>query len=128
MSEPIGLEKSSMQEIAPILLEWLQKIEKFTAEQTPLLIQEILDYNFYMAAMLVGFFAAFTIVAAVCTIVTAKSFHKSYNNDDWVAVTFIGLIVTGTSLIPLLYNVNAVLKIWLAPRLYMIEYVSSLLK
>jgi uncharacterized membrane protein SpoIIM required for sporulation len=112
------------------LMTWLEQVIKttadFTAEQVPLFIQELLTYNFYMS---LGWFVMGLLII-ITTIISTYKFIKWMNRThNWDAfpvltLSFISIIVG----IVMSADHLDWIKIKLAPRVYLMEYVKDNLK
>lgn len=127
------------------LLDFIEKTGEtsvdFAKEQVPLVIQEVLSWGLY-SNLLYG--TVSLIFATVCLVVMSKSFPKlkewskdyegrSYGrtiitHDPWYLLMIIpGGLFLLTFLIGISYYC-VVLKIWCAPRLYLIETLQTLIR
>lgn len=112
------------------LLDYLQSGASFVAEQTPLVLQEILAYYFVYHLIWVGVCVIPLIAFALCL----RRFVKTYadltfdSRENWGFALAFGAVGTCAAQIGTLMNLFAAVKIAVAPRLYLIEYVSNLFK
>ena len=118
------------------LLEWAETTESFAEAQVPKLIEEILMYN--MATSIGLAVLSFLILLVVGSY--WYSWYRSDNNFFYdcnsqiaregkiaFSITFTIVAVLGPS-ITFFVQVLEALKIWLAPRLYVIEYLRELVE
>lgn len=127
--EKINSLKERLLESSEKMIQFVEDSSEFVVEQTPLLIQEILQ--FYLAANIlwgICFLAATSLTAYLM-----KRFWrtiKKHAEDDlfaWAVGTFIlGIAFTMAATTTVNYIIN-ILKITLAPRLYLLEYMKDLL-
>lgn len=124
------------QQLAEIL-SWLEQSAKLVGEQAmqqvPLVVEELLRWKFVES--LIGFVLRLTISIALCY-ATKRLCQWSYRihseMDDmtrglqWLTPTAAGLF-SSIFLVEAI-NHNDWLQIWLAPRIYLLEYASTLLK
>ena len=118
--------KKLLNEYLVKLLGAIEKGTDFAAEQIPLVIQEKLTFSFYE-----HLFYAFVWGLPVLTIVgiclwLSRYFYKD-NDSDWPGPLVGGFVVLCCGLIPVGYNVVAMLKISIAPRLYILEWLQGAL-
>ena len=110
------------------MLELLKSAKDFTLEQLPEVAKEVLTYNFYSS--LFGFFIGLGFAYIAFKFFKSSKDHK--DEDIWdigkQLKLILGMVFTGIALITLIDNGDNVIKIKLAPRLYLIEYVSHLVK
>ncbi len=110
------------------LLDYLQSSAGFVVEQTPLVLQEILTYYFVFHLIWV----AVCLVPLVAWIYTIRRYIRDYakyshdEKENWGFCMAFGGVVAALAQIGTLSNLFEVIKIILAPRLYLIEYVSTL--
>ena len=106
-----------MQEKLLNLMKELENGIEFTKEQAPIVIQQLLTYDLTVAYVML---ALSLLVMTVC-IVSIYNFHEIMG--DGVAllglVTFIGGIV-------LVVQISSIMKISIAPNLYVLDYIRAL--
>lgn len=111
------------------LLEWAERATttgvNFVVEQTPLYVTELLNYNFWVSVIIFGCFSFLFITCLVCLAshVIYKNKKKNWTDED-------ALLIAPLSFVIFLFiwgmAANAEwLKIWLAPRVYIIDYLRS---
>ena len=122
---------TSSQEKGTKLIDWLYN-------QAPEFVNQLLAYHFI--ENLVYFIFGLFLIVGYPTIYfyLAKHFYYKLEYDktsgeqhsEYVGpVGFIGLISSGVSFLVGIYNVNLVwLKIWIAPKVYLLEYLSNIIK
>lgn len=107
----------------------VDKAVDFVMEQTPLLVQEVLHW--YFAYYLIMFILGFVVVGALAYLTyRTNKWIKSKKDDDYMVawlpigvINLIGIVVACDSLFNLTW-----LKIYIAPRLWLIEYTTQLVK
>lgn len=118
----------------------IDKAVDMVQEQAPLLVHEVLQW--YFTYNLIMFIIALTIVLALIIInykhakwtlaqgkLPTNDQSDFYNEEGWIMFRFFG---TAAQIIPFiiawnLFNLDW-LKIWIAPRLWLIEYTAQLVK
>ena len=119
--------ENNIEQILNYLQEGVETAGSFVVEQTPLLIQEILTYNLIFHGILVGFGILIAVTLISITLYVLPKLDR--NNVDQVMTFIIGnLLGWGASIALIFCNVFAAIKIYFAPRLYLLEYVSDLIK
>lgn len=124
-----------LQERITGILDWLEKAvttsSAFVADQTPLVVQEILRWNF--AKSLIFFIITIIVFSSV-----AIGFYKhvryalkkyeedKWNNDGYILSLFFWLFSFPLVFLFALPNLDWI-QILLAPRLYLIEYLKDFL-
>ena len=101
------------------LLENMGSAKSFVIEQAPEVAQQLLTYN--MTQALIGAIICFILAMAMIVI----GFVIMKKEEDAFPLLMCGLL----SLIPIAIMVTAsgtALKIWLAPKLYILEYAAQL--
>jgi len=131
------MEQETMQKLGAIstdvleeVLEWVRSTKDFVVEQTPLVINEVINWGIYKSGlmMLFGFVGIITIVI-VCT-KSFKWFPNKYD-DDWssgVIITWLLGIFFGVICVPIFFSgVYNLLYILIAPRLYVIGVLQNMI-
>ena len=117
-----------LQQKLTTLLEWTEKAAqtstKFVAEQTPLLIQEILRYNFWTS--LVWFVFGLLVILSSCygawRLAKYLTREEEWDNEGpFILLFLIPLVIGG---IVVTTNTDW-FKICVAPRLYVVDYLRS---
>ena len=100
----------------------------FALQQTPLVVQEFLSWKMSEAIINLIFFGIGTVIMLFCLVFLLKKAKKNIENDAIVPI-FFGTLFTVITLIALLNNIKkdiqTIVKIKLAPRVYIIEYVTG---
>ena len=100
----------------------------FALQQAPLVVQEFLSWKMSEAIINLIFFGIGTVIMLFCLGFLLKKGKKNIENDAIVPI-FFGTAFTVITLIALLNNIKkdiqTVVKIKLAPRVYIIEYVTK---
>jgi FtsH-binding integral membrane protein len=100
----------------------------FALQQTPLVVQEFLSWKMSEAIINLIFFGIGTVIMLFCLVFLLKKAKKNIENEAIVAI-FFGTVFTVIALIALLGNIKkdiqTIAKIKLAPRVYIIEYVTG---
>lgn len=100
----------------------------FALQQAPLVVQEFLSWKMSEAIINLIFFGVGTVILLFCLIFLLKKAKKNIENDAIVPI-FFGTLFTVITLIALLNNIKkdiqTIVKIKLAPRVYIIEYVTK---
>jgi len=122
-----------MNEILDKLLQWLEAAEGFAVEQTPIVLQEILAWK--MAENII-----YVVIALIWLSAYAWHVHRctEMSSDDWEDATprnirFVTLLIIGGVggliwFLELCFRLPNIVQIYFAPRVFLIEYVSRLLK
>ena len=97
----------------------------FALQQAPLVVQEFLSWKMSEAIINLIFFGIGTVILLFCLVFLLKKAKKNIENDAIVPI-FFGTVFTVITLIALLGNIKkdiqTIVKIKLAPRVYIIEY------
>ena len=100
----------------------------FALQQAPLVVQEFLSWKMSEAIINLIFFGVGIVILLFCLVFLLKKAKKNIENDAIVPI-FFGTLFTVITLIALLNNIKkdiqTVVKIKLAPRVYIIEYVTK---
>lgn len=100
----------------------------FALQQTPLVVQEFLSWKMSEAIINLIFFGIGTVIMLFCLVFLLKKAKKNIENEAIVPI-FFGTVFIVIALIALLGNIKndiqTIAKIKLAPRVYIIEYVTK---
>ena len=100
----------------------------FALQQAPLVVQEFLSWKMSEAIINLIFFGVGIVILLFCLVFLLKKAKKNIENDAIVPI-FFGTLFTVITLIALLNNIKkdiqTIVKIKLAPRVYIIEYVTK---
>ena len=100
----------------------------FALQQAPLVVQEFLSWKMGEAIINLMFFGVATFIMLFCLVFLLKKAKKNIENDAIVPI-FFGTCFTVVILIFLFGNIKndiqTIVKIKLAPRVYIIEYVTK---
>lgn len=116
------------------LLEYVEGTEKFAAEQGPLLLEEILTFHLTFSLFMMA-------VSGIIVWVTARHLYNLYymsedeiiDNSSHCNQYETRYVITGIAsgiasfffTFSFLFRAKTVLMIWLAPRLYILEYLKD---
>jgi hypothetical protein len=110
------------------MLEWVESAAKsgteFLSEQTPLYIQELLYYYFWTSAA-VWIFMGLLLIPMIYGVKQIYNMFNEGKEDDIRCVWFF-VIISYLIFSPIvLYNNSDWIKIKLAPRVYVVDYVTE---
>lgn len=104
------------------------KAYEFAQEQIPDILHEVIVYN---RVELTASFLMYLILAGLCAYITKWFVHKTTTTNDFeggellaifpAAGTVAFLVITARS-------ISDVVKVWFAPKLFLIEYIANLAK
>lgn len=116
-----------LEQILQFLLESAQAAQNFSQEQIPLVAQEIVAYG---RAVETGSAVASIFALSVIGYAFKKTFQWIKKEDAWDASPLLALfsIPAIPSILWTFESFDGALMAWFAPRLYLIEYVSNLIK
>lgn len=112
------------------IIDWLKKngaaVENFIKEQTPLLVEEILDWNFFyhLVWMCIGLFI---ILISVVILMFMKKYWEEISKDDCEGIVIFPMFFTILGLLVVFSNLFYIIKIRIAPRLFILEELKSLI-
>ncbi len=119
------------EEAQKILLDLLKKAANgidsavaFSQQQIPDVVNQLLLWNAVSSAMIQ---ALCLIIIITCVILCIQAWRKMEDVDGMMIVTMFCFIISAI-LTLVFFNYFDWLKIWLAPKLYLIEYAASLVK
>lgn len=106
---------------------------QFGKEQIPEVIKQLLIWNFTLS-FLIWFSATAIIIAYTIWLLTRfKWWFKNQNNTSseqdsfYIAMLYVGGIISFIMIFVFWFNLDW-LKIWVAPKLYLLEYAADLVK
>lgn len=109
-----------------LITQWVEAGGQFVAEQTPLIVNEILLYRFWESLI---FFILWTVASAILMSLSLVFYNKSKDDDDEFLIASVFFAVTACVVFAMSLDLNLDwLKIKVAPRLYIIEYLAELTK
>lgn len=110
------------------LLQYATDIEAFAKKEVPLYIQELLNYKFWSEMFDIIFWGApLLILSIIFFIWGAKQAKESgVSSDAWTGNITLGVIFFIVAVIVVYFNAGEIVKIKLAPRVYVLEYLRSL--
>jgi heme/copper-type cytochrome/quinol oxidase subunit 2 len=119
--------------VLPELITRLQNAEDFIIEQTPLVIQELLTWNFALSLIwhCIGWLLIFMFAITFKSVWTFRSKLEKQTSEKGVPTLLTVLIQSLLLVVPALFFIfsNLVwLQILIAPRVYLLEYASQLTK
>lgn len=101
----------------------------FAIEQTPEVIQQLLAWKFTLSLM--SFLLGVAIFIAA-PIITHKVWHKSRRyykeQNSYEDLTPLSLLILVVGMVGIIFIDLTWLKIWIAPKLFLLEYAASLVK
>ncbi len=117
-----------------LVLDTTQQGKDFVVEQAPLVVQELVTWQ---RAWLTLLAVLLVLLTAVVIALFVKGFRWSWRNWDRIARegdapgpiiggAILFLVIAGMT-VGSVASVNDALKVWLAPRLYVIEYIGHVL-
>jgi len=122
-------------ELQKRLLGYLSKVEngindivEFGSDQVPILVQEILAFSMIEAAL----YAAFKIIAAILILYGGNRLSKyilerSKDGEHYIPLA-LSILLHAPFLFSAIGNILIALKVYFAPRLFMLEYIREIVK
>jgi hypothetical protein len=110
----------------------IQTTVDFTAEQLPILLQEILRWGLAKNIILLVISSTLLLLSIHLIKIFSRIYREgkkknSYSDDGAITLIFSSILAVVSTLF-IVGNILTIAKILLAPRLYLLEYASSLLK
>ena len=120
-------------EIARDIKSNVSDAKGFVLEQAPDFIQQLLVYNFWasaFSAIVLLFVTAFLIKASIFAYDQFKKRdrHWSSMEEVWIVVVAFSVLFSGVTLGCACSEISTCLQIKLAPKVYIVEYASKLIK
>lgn len=106
-------------------LQYLNSIESFTGKNVPLFLEEVVKYTIFYNS-----FIAFVCLLLVVTALIFINFARKKMEDDegWMLATVITSIFAILPMFKIIESVNLIIKAWVAPRLFLVEYLKNLIQ
>jgi hypothetical protein len=108
-----------------VVKEYLAMGKDFAAEQTPLVIEELVKFNLWYSGMIIGIFIFSFILWIGSTLLCIYFTDKHSDAAGWPF--FIGGVFSAVTFIMALGQVKPFIMCLTAPRLFVIEYVKNML-
>lgn len=114
--------------------QFVQASANFAVEQAPLVVQEMIRWEIVSSVVVMAFGIAlvtggvFTCVASRRLLLSARERGREVYEDGWIPLAFIGPVVGVIGLVMTVVNLISMLQPIVAPRLFVIEKIGSLLR
>ena len=107
-------------------LAYIETTESFVVEQAPLLVQEVLKYGLFTSLFWAGFWALIFGGVMWCAVKLYQMLVMEDKDNEFIGV-MVGIFPGGWCLAGCFVNLFEAMKISIAPRLYLLERLDSLL-
>ena len=114
------------------LLEIINDGSYFIKDQTPEVVQQILDWSFMSSIVWAIFASVVFMITCVCIYTTFKEFYaeeltyKQENKlESLIPFLLIYLFILFTSVITIIYKIIILIKILIAPKLFIMSYIKD---
>lgn len=101
----------------------VDKAVEFSQAQIPDVIHQLLVWNAVSSILI----QVFLLILCICIVLVIRWTWKEDDENLMFATMILGVILLLTFTVFIFYNFDW-LKIWLAPKLYLLEYTASLVK
>ena len=131
MSKPATTTETIAQtanEVLRNLIDAAASTGDFLKEQIPDVIQQLLTYNLVYSLVMLGVWAFLLTVGNYALYRLGKWMVETRNEEGLILPIFGGIFNSAFGVFCLFDNANTALKIWLAPKIYLLEYASNLVK
>jgi len=130
---------AKLDEIGVEGLSWLQDFSSkgigFIEEQAPELCNEIIFLGIFQTTFLFVMFSIFTILFGIVWRHGHRKICKQIKTDflldvdppEFIVLWMIPCVATACGVVGMLVNAHTALTIWIAPRLYLLEYFTDLM-
>lgn len=121
-------------ELAKKMLEYLNSTEAFLQKNIPAFVEEYLTFYFYQSTFIIAFFLLLLVLSFSLSKISKKHIEnfKSLSREDkeflnvMRTVPFGILLLLNAFVIPI--NINTLIKIKFAPRVYLVDELKDTLK
>lgn len=113
-----------------IFLDYAKQSVDFVKDQAPLYVQELIKYNICVYLFYSIICALFLFIGIILAIIAYKLDKKSYYEYEGIIMlcTFISITCIPTSIGLLVYNIKMFLTVYIAPRVFVMDYLLNLVK
>ena len=140
-SQEIEMDKQlvdKLTESMDMVNNWIEAGADFTAEQAPLVIQEIVTWGIVNGLVWAGGFAFFMLLIQGCAWHLRRNVAKDklkpeqeqifkWYHNNWTTCTWIAHYLSFLLMFGVIYNVYHSIYVYCAPRLYVLETLADLL-
>lgn len=128
--------QEQLAEVLKWLLQWAQSTQEFVLAQAPLIVQEAIRFGRASETWDVAAGAVSLAIGLVLVFRSMIPFMSDANEARYVTGhsvlltirTFGGIAMSFIGLMAVLTNISPLLKVWFAPRIYLLEWVAQLIK
>lgn len=111
------------------IIETASQIKQFSLEQIPDVLNQLLIFKFAEAIVVIVFCTIFITLSYIWfTILVSQEKEYGMWSDSKVIASIVGGFVSALSIVCIMLSIIDILKITLAPKLYLIEYAAHLIK
>ncbi len=113
---------TKLDETLQVLIDTLKTTKDFIGDQAPKVVQELLNYVFFntIYSMVIDF-----IIVSICIYFIKKCSIKVKEDDIFVFPLVALMIIALIFSIDFMFDVNSLIKLKIAPRIVIIDYLKS---
>jgi len=119
------MDKSTLDTFALAMIDILRNLKDFTQEQMPIICQEVLKYNLYL-------YIFYCIISVVFLISSVYISFRLFKIEDRTSEQNMCLVfccsLAISCIFPTVLNMTVLLQILVAPKVFLLEYFSHLVK
>lgn len=127
--------QKALAQFLQLMLDGIQKGSAFASQQLPLIIQEKLHYEIVSSLAWIGIWLTITIIAwsaqRIVWRLTEPKPSSYLSSDDETArgvTTAAAILLSIFAIIDIVYNIDHLIYVWMAPRVFIIEWLKELIK
>lgn len=98
-----------------------------TGEQIPLILQEIVSWQLWSSIGFLALFTSITVLGSVLSYYIYRHYKRTYDVDSFFSFILVSVTTLFVFFASLIYNLPIILKVLIAPRLIILEYLQGLL-
>ena len=122
-------ETKQLEEVITAVISFIERSEDFVTEQTPLLVNEILTFNTYKHSIwLLSSIIMFLIGVRLLNLARRESKNPEGEEIVIAISLFMGLILLILGMLISVDESIRIIKIHVAPRLYLLDYLRGVIK
>ena len=113
--------ESKLEKLMDLLINGIEKGTELASGELPKLMEEILQYEFYSSLT----FLSLNLFILIVIPILAFLYHKKHSEDlgDGIMISLIASFILISPLIVVLKNTDNLIKIKVAPKVFVIDYI-----
>ena len=125
------MKEEQQQKLVEYFLGLMERGEDFVLEQAPDLVQQILAWEWALYCTGYCFGVVFVVSSCVFLFMNRKKIFESWDGDyafPWAVLSGLLILITTFVSFGMLLCLSTFVQLWVAPKVFLLEYMSSLIK